>query len=266
MRLVIRLLCPLLLATSDQAAGQWGFDLDEEREWTASISLARVEHELEGDVLWGEGVGNTSLDVESALDLEGSRALAGWIELQPGANVLLRAGFVPHDFSGRNVLTASEVVDGITYGIGDTVDTAFEFDSYELAFGYKFRIGRHLMVAPLLEVDLFDGFLDTVDLDIPGSAVSEEFIVPVPLAGLRVELHPLSRLGLFAEGKGFRAGNWGEVAEATIFDVEAGATLHLSRNLVLTAAYGATRFRFDISDTEIDLEKSGLRVGLDVRF
>lgn len=264
------LLCGLLVLFGSLVAGpaqaQWGFDFDDQGNWKVMISAARLDHELDGDLLWGEGVGNTTLDVQSTLDFEDAEDFAGWITAQPGGGSLLRLGYLPFEFGGDSVLSAAETVNGITYGVGDRVSSGFEFDSYELAYGYRFQLGPYLMVAPMIELNVFDGALGTVDLDLAGSAVTEDFVVPIALTGLRVEVSPLPRLTFFAEGKGFKAGDWGELKDATVTDGELGAYIYLHRNLVLTAAYRVSDVRFDVSQTEIDLDLSGLSFSLDFRF
>ena len=157
-------------------------------------------------------------------------------------------------------------MNGIVYSAGDRVSSDLEVRNYELAFGYKIRLGRRLMIAPVFQINVLDGLLETVDLDLLGSAVEEEFVVPIALMGLRVEVYPLARLALFAEAKGFKASSWGELDEARVADGEIGLSFNLSRNVVLTGSYHLSDFRFDVSDTEVDLELSGLRVSLDLRF
>ena len=76
----------------------------------------------------------------------------------------------------------------------------------------------------------------------------------------------MPRLTIFAEGKGFKASDWGALKDATVTDGELGAYIYLHRNLVLTAAYRMTDIEFDVSETQVDLDLSGLSFSLDFRF
>lgn len=255
-----------LCLVAPSASAQWGVSSNDERDWRLSLSGGWLQQSVEGDVLFGTGVANTPLDVEAALDLEDSEEFAGHIDLQAPGNLHFRLGYSPLSFGGDTVLTAAQVVNGVTYNIGDRVSSNLQLDNYEAALGYKFRLGEHLMLAPVLQVNLLDGLLDTVDLDVAASFVEEKFLTPIPLVGLRAELYPIERLTFFAEAKGFAASNWGELQEATATDGEAGLSLRLSENLAITARYQLTQFKFDVSDSDADIDLSGLGVSLDLRF
>ena len=255
--------CLSVVATNARA--QWGFTWADQRDWTVSLISAHLDHGIDGDLRWGGALGNSTLDVESVLDLDNAEEFAGWLDLQPG-NALFRLGYIPLVFSGESVLTANAVVNGITYVAGDRVKTDLELNNYQVTFGYKIRLGNRLMIAPVFQLNVLDGLMDTVDLDLAGSAAKEEFLAPLPLVGLRVEFYPIPRLAFFAEAKGFKASNWGELEDATVTDGEVGASFSLTRNLVLTAAYRLTNFKFDVSDTATDLDLSGLTFSAAFRF
>jgi opacity protein-like surface antigen len=254
----------LLLPATD-APAQWGVTFDDQKDWTVTFSGARVRQQIEGDLFWGQGIGNTELDVEGVLDMDDAETFAGRIDFQ-AAGAAFRLGYLPLQFEGDTVLTASQTLNGITYTAGDRVSSEMDIKNYEMAFGYKFRLGDHFMIAPLVQVNLLDGFLDSIDLDLPGSEVKEEFLVPIALAGLRMEVYPMPRLALFAEAKGFAAHSWGELSDADVLDGEVGLSFHLTRNLILTSSYRLNKVSFNLSDTEVDLDLSGLSLALDMRF
>lgn len=230
-----------------------------------TFSGGRSSFGLTGGLAWGDQVEASAIDLGSALELERSESFAGELDLKPG-DALVRFGYLPLSFGGETVLDQSAVVNGVTYSGGDRIESQLDLKSYDVALGYRFRIGRHWMVAPVVQVSVIGGFMDTVDLDLIGSAVDESFLVPIPLSGMRIEASPIARLTLFAEAKVFLAGSWGILDDARVLDGTAGASVSINPNLLLSARYRRTKFSFEAQTADAELDLEGLLFSLDFRF
>jgi hypothetical protein len=181
------------------------------------------------------------------------------VDLQPLRGQHLRFAYAPMRFDGNEALDVPIVVDGETYDAGDLVDTNLRLDQYELSFRSEFWLGEVLSIAPVVQLNLVDARLKLAN---QSQAISDEesVFVPIPYLGLRAELYPLARVGLFAEGKGMPLGS-----KATVWDATGGVALYLSRNVALTGRYRLSHYEVDF-DSEIDIDISGPQVGATVRF
>ena len=260
-------LCSVLAvaALPRDASAQWGFGFEEREDWSMTLSGGRSNFGLTGGLAWGDQEGPSAIDLGAALELERSETFAGELDLKPG-NALVRFGYLPLSFGGETVLDSTAVIEGVTYGAGDRVQSQLDLKSYDLALGYRFRIGRRWTIVPVVQLSLIGGLMDTVDLDLVGSAVDESFLVPIPLSGLRVEASPIARLTLFLEAKAFLAGSWGMLDEARVMDGTIGASVSLNPNVLLTARYRRTNFSFESRTADVDLGLDGFLVSFDFRF
>lgn len=261
------LICSALVmaAATRNAEAQWGFGFEDREDWSMMLSGGSTSFGLAGGLRWGEATGDSTVDVASGLDLDRSESYAGELRLKPG-NTLVRLGFLPLAFGGDTILSGATIVDGVTYAAGDRVHSELALDAYNLALGYPIRMGRHWVVAPVVQLSVLGGLVNPVDLDLTGSGAQDSFLVPITLSGLRVEASPLARLTVFAEAKGFAAGNWGVLEDARFLDGTAGVTLSLTRNLLLTARYRRAKFDFEARSTEANLDLEGFLLSFDLRF
>ncbi|NRA01631.1 MAG: hypothetical protein HRU00_03415 [Myxococcales bacterium] len=261
------LLCSALaLATLPRgASAQWGFGFEEREDWSMTFSGGRSNFGLAGGLAWGAEEESSTIDLGAGIELERSESFTGALELKPG-NALLRFGYLPLSFGGETVLDSSTVIDGMTFSSGDRVQSKLDLETYDVALGYRFRIGRNWMVAPVVQVSVIGGLMDTIDLDLLNSAVKESFLVPIPLSGLRIEASPFARLTFFVEAKAFLAGGWGILDDARVLDGTAGASLSLNPNLLLTARYRRSNFKFVARTADADLDLEGFLFSLDFRF
>lgn len=251
------------LAVVPDAAAQSGPNV---QEWSTSLHGGPVYQRLDGDFVLGDPTFNSSLEVDGLLDLEDSESFTGVLELRPGLGQQMRLGYEPFRFTGDSVLSTSVTVDGNAYGIGDRVSTDVEFDTYEVAYSYTAPMGPWLRVGPVVQVTLVDALLDTIDLDLPGSAVQEKFLVPIPMAGLRAELRPLPQVLLFTEGKGFTMNSWGELADSTVLQGDVGLQVQLASNVGFTGRYRYVDYDLEAGSQTVDLQLEGLFVGFTVGF
>ena len=87
---------------------------------------------------------------------------------------------------------------------------------------------------------------------------------PLPSPGY-VESHAESRsfwrLGVFAQQTRVEIGN-----QATVSDVETGASIHVVRNLFLTGGYRLVNYDIDLIDSRLDAQLSGPFFGVKIRF
>ena len=203
------------------------------------------------------------LDTDFSFDgtLDVSAITKPWVEvdLQPATGHHLRFAYSPMPFHGTEALTAPLVVDGETYDAGDRVDTDLRLIQYELSFRSEYWLGEYLSVAPLIQLNLIDAKLEIAN-QTQGLTASEHTWVPLPQLGLRAELYPLARVGLFAEGKGLPLGSSG-----SLWDASLGMSVFVSRNFAVTGHYRIAHYEVAF-DSEVDMDIAGPRLGATLRF
>ena len=232
----------------------------EEGRWR--LELGQLSQGIDGEFVFGDpGPTNAPLDVESTLDMDRSAELSGWLELRLGGRHALGLGYQPVDFDGSTLLAANTFVLGIPFAAGDRVESQLEFDRIDLEYRFAFRPHPWLRLSPGLRLAIVDGSFDVQDID-TGAATGEDLTAPVPLPGLLAELLPHERLRLFADARGFAAGSWGEVSDAAMWEVEAGVTVRLTRNVELEGTVRLLDLDFEVSDTSFDLATRGAFIGL----
>ncbi len=230
------------------------------RDWTVSLTGGLSLLDLDGSGTVDEGLGDTSISLDGTLDLSGIESWWGEIDLQLLRGQHLRFAYTPMGFDGSEVLDTAIVVEGIGYDIGDLVDSDLKMDQYEISFRSEIWLGEYVSIAPVVQVTLVDAAIE-IENQTLGISEKESALVPLPYLGLRAEVFPLERLGLFAEAKGFTIGS-----KASVWDVSGGLSMHLTRNFSLMARYRLSDYAVEFSDTEIDLSVGGLFLGTTVRF
>ncbi len=230
------------------------------RDWTVSLTGGLSLLDLDGRGTIDEGLGDTNISLDGTLDLSGIESWWGEIDLQLLRGQHLRFAYTPMGFDGSEVLDTAIVVGGETYDIGDLVETDLKLDQYEISFRSEIWLGEYVSIAPLVQVTLVDASIE-IENQTLGISEKESALLPLPYLGLRAEVFPLERLGLFAEAKGFTIGS-----KASVWDVSGGLSLHLTRNFSLMGRYRLSDYAVDFSDTEIDLSVGGLFFGTTVRF
>lgn len=230
------------------------------REWTLALTGGFALLDLDGEGTIDESVGDTDVSLDGTLDLEEFESFFGEIELQFLRGQHLRFSYTPMRFDGSESLGTAIVVDGVTYDVGDQVDSKLRLDQYELSYRSEFWLGEYVTLAPLLQVSLVDAKV-SIDNETLGVSESEKALLPLPYLGVRGEVYPHARVQVFAEGKGFTIGKAG-----TIWDVSGGLALHLTRNLSILGRYRVSDYAVDFSGSEIDLRIAGPQVAATVRF
>ena len=230
------------------------------REWTVALTGGMALLDLDGRGTIDESLGDTAISLDGTLDLSEVESFWGEIDLQLFRGQHLRFAYTPMRFEGTELLDVAIVVDGDTYGVGDLVDSKLKFDQYELAYRGEIWLGEYVSLAPLVQVTLVDGSVE-ISNETLGLSEKESLLLPLPYVGGRAEVHPLARLRLFAEAKGFTIGS-----KARLWDVLGGLSVQLTRNFSLMAQYRMSDYSVDFLDTEIDLSIGGPFFGTTVRF
>jgi hypothetical protein len=251
----------LSLPLIGQAEEPWySVHRSDHRDWTVSVTGGLSMLDLDGRGTVDEGLGDTNISLDGTLDLSGIASWWGEIDLQLLRGQHLRFAYTPMGFDGNEVLDTAIVVDGITYDIGDLVDSDLKLDQYEISFRSEFWFGEYVSIAPVVQVTLVDASVK-IENQTLGITEKESALLPLPYLGLRAEVYPLARLGLFAEAKGFTIGS-----KASVWDVSGGLSLHLTRNFSLMGRYRLSDYAVEFSDSKIDLNVGGLFFGGTVRF
>jgi hypothetical protein len=256
-------LCALLFPAV--AGAQLGVGFEEARDWHLAVSIGRASPEIRGDLLLGEDFGATPIDVDDALDLDADRWLSGRGELRLDRHHV-RFEYVPARSEGDAILTEPVLAFGIPFFPGNRVESELGARQYRLAYRFDFPIGERLTLAPVLELDLLDAWIDLDNVSVPGARLAEDVLAPLPLAGLRVELRPLPRVEVFAEARGLRVGSIGPLSDVRAWSGEAGASLLLTRNVALRGRYALDDYRVAFSDIDIDLRQHGPSLDIELRF
>ena len=230
------------------------------REWTLALTGGFALLDLDGEGTVDEGMGDTDISLDGTLDLSELETFFGEVDLQLFRGQHLRFAYTPMRFDGSESLDTAIVVDGVTYDVGDQVESDLKLDQYELSFRSEFWIGEYLTVAPLLQVTLVDARV-SIDNNTLGISEREKALLPLPYLGLRGELYPHARIQLFAEGKGFTIGKTG-----TVWEANGGVAVHLTRNLSLMGRYRYSDYAVEFQDSEIDLSIGGPQLAATIRF
>jgi hypothetical protein len=247
------------------ASAQWGLDPGDEDDWHIAVAGSRVQQTIDGDFAFGLDAGATPIDVDGLLDLESTEDFAGRLDLKGGGSHL-RLAFQPMGFAGASDLTTTVVVDGVPFSIGDRVESALDFRTYELSYRYDFRLGRFLILSPLFGMQVIEGRAGIENLSLPGTTFEERLVAAIPLVGGRIELRPLPRLGLFAEGRGLQFGGVGDLENLRVRGVEAGVRLLVSKHLAVTGRYRLDEYEFTAANVDFDLRLSGPVFDVELRF
>lgn len=262
MRRLSLVLAILLAAPVSASAGESWYSVyrPDHRNWTVAVSGGASFMGLEGDTTIDDSLGDTSVSLDGVLDL--TELTTFWVEadVQLFRGKHFRAGYTPLSFDGSDSLASAITVDGTTYDPGDIVDSELNLDMYELSVLWDFYLTEFVTVSPLIQVSLIDAEID-ISNDTQLVSVTEDQLLPIPYIGVKGEVYPLSRLSLFAEGKGMTLGSL-----ATTWEVQGGMTVHLTKNVALQGKYRYLDYSFDFSDTELDLNLGGAYVGTTVRF
>jgi opacity protein-like surface antigen len=262
MRRIHLVLAILLAAPTSASAGESWYSVyrPDHRNWTAAVSGGFAFMGLDGDTTIDDSLGDTNVSLDGVLDLTEIETF--WVEadVQLFRGKHFRLGYTPLTFDGSDTLATAIQIDGQTYDPGDLVDSELELDQYELSVLWDFYLTEFVTVSPVMQVTLVDAAVN-VSNETAALSVTEDQLLPIPCLGVKGEVYPFTRLGLFAEGKGMTLGSL-----ATTWELQGGMTLHLTRNVALQGKYRYLDYSFDFSDTELDLNLGGAYVGTTVRF
>lgn len=251
----------LVLPSAASAKEPWySVYRNDHREWTLAVTGGFSLLDLDGDVTLDENLGDTDISLDSVLDLKEFESFWGEVDLMLFRGQHLRFGYTPLRLDSSEILSQQITVDGETYDIGDLVDSKIKLDQYELSFRSDFWIGDYLSLGPVIQLSLVDAKV-RVENETAGLSESESAWLPLPYLGLRADVYPLSRLQIFVEGKGMTIGS-----PATIWQLDAGLAVHLTRNLSLMGRYRISDYEVEYSDTEVNLNLAGPQVGATLRF
>jgi hypothetical protein len=250
----------LALPFSAAAEDLLSVDYEDHRDWWISLSGGAGLVDLEGDGRFDEDLGDTKVSFDGELDLQDTTSFWLELDLQPFRGHHLRLAVTPMRFDGSDFLSETITVGGITYDVGDFVESDLKADQYELSYRYAFELGRRVTLAPLLQATLIDGRFEIENLTL-GVSERQSELIPIPALGLRAELYPLARLGLFAEGKGLTIG-----PTATYWDAIGGVSLHLTRNLAVVGRYRWTGVDVDYRDVKAEARFHGPYLAANLRF
>jgi hypothetical protein len=246
-------------ATADDSRSFWSVDHDDHRTWKLALSGGVYEQKLEGQVQFDTAFGDAFVDVD-ILDLDKDTNGWGEVDLQLFQKHHLRFAYIPIQFDGDTVLSRTIEFGGGSFDITDRVSSTLEMNTYELSYRYDIYLGKWLTVSPLIQVSAVDGRAEISDETL-GLGTEESQWVPVPALGVRAEFYPLSRIGIFAEGKGMTIGD-----PATMWDVQGGVTLHLLRWLSLRGSYRVIDYDVDYKGYKVDARIKGPFAGATLRF
>lgn len=252
----------LLLLPERSAAEEpwWSVYRSDHRQWTVSLTGGLTLLNLGGTGTVDESQGDTDINLDGTLDLARVGTFWGEIDLQLFRGQHLRFAYTPIRFDSSEILDTEILVDGVSYEIGDAVDSKLKLDTYELSYRSEIWLGEYISIAPLVQVSLIDASI-VLKNDTLGIVEEESALLPLPYLGLRVEAFPIARVGLFAEAKGFTIGS-----KATIWDASGGLSVHLTRNFSLMGRYRMSGYDVFFADSEIDLDIGGPYLGATVRF
>lgn len=257
----------LMLLAPWPAAAQWGVGYDEALDWHFALSVARVGTDLDGDLAFGDTTSSTQLDVAGTLDLASDDDFAGRLAFQPARGHVTQLDFVPIRFAGDTNLDINAVINGFPYSAGDRVRSSIDLRSWGLSYRWGLSLGDYVSIGPVVGVDLLEGDLSTANLSNLGiPEVEERVLLPLPLAGLRLEVRPLPRLHLFAEARGMKLSSVSSIDDVEILAGEAGVRLLLAKHLALTGRYRLDDYDFTASDVDFDLRMAGVFVDMELRF
>lgn len=255
------LLCCLSFGASAEESESpwWAVDYDDHRTWTLALTGGVYRQEIDGDVRVETGSGDATVDT-SILDLEKDRN--GWaeIDLQAIQKHHLRFAYIPMEFDGDTLLALPINLGGDTFDVSDRIISRLKLDTYELSYRYDIYLGERITLSPIVQLSLVDGRIEVLDKTI-GVGYDESQLVPVPALGLRAEVYPLARIGVFAEGKGFTIGSQG-----SMWDAQGGVSLHPLRSLSLKASYRVLDYDVDYSGVEFNARMQGPFLAASLRF
>lgn len=253
----------LMAALASPALAAEGFlsvDFEDHRDWSVSLSGGAGIVDLEGEGRIDENLGDTKVSFDGLLDLTDTNTFWAELDLQPLRGHHLRLAVTPMRFDGSDFLSQSITVGGVTYDVGDLVESDLKADQYEISYRYAFELGQRITLAPLLQATLIDGRFEIQNQTL-GVSEKESALIPVPALGLRAEIYPLARLGLFAEAKGLTIGR-----PATYFDAVGGVSLHLTRNLAVVGRYRFSEVDVDYRNVEAEARFHGPYLAASLRF
>jgi len=209
---------------------------------------------LNGDFLLDDDLGDTDVDLDGNLNLDQDTNVRARLELQPFSGHHFRLGYNGISFQETTALTTSVTVDGKTFSATDRVDSDLTLDTYELGYRFDVVSTEYVTVSPMFQVNVID-FTGDLNNETTGESVNESSTIPIPYPGVRVDVFPLDRLGIFGELRALSGG----VGPFDVFsvDYDVGTQVNLTENYQLRAGYREMRYDIDGNDNELDLTTGG---------
>jgi len=207
------------------------------------------------------GIVGTELDLEDDLDIDNESYPVVEVFTGIGKHHLSLA-FYNLDYDGDAVLTKDIYFDGKLFQANERVVSSLEYDNYDVMYRYdlvdleNFLAGGSLgLVARLM---VFDGSASITSATV---TAKEDFTVPVPMVGANFHVGILKDM---IEARVLVTGM--EYKDNTAFDGQAEISLTPFPFLDIHGGYRFLKIDVDEDGVNLDLDNSGLYVGLTVSF
>jgi hypothetical protein len=207
-----------------------------------------------------------SLEDESGLGLDSDNPIGFSAVLNVGSFFLF-GRYIPVDISGSGQPTVDVNFGDFTFTGGADLDSSLEFDMYDVGLGFHVLnfddLPIRIQVGLLAQVKLLDGSVEAkgtvAGMPDPETA-SEDFTLPIPMAGARVNLGLADFLAVNVQGAAIAySGNH-------LYDVEARAEFSPLPFVGISAGYRYLNLTIDESDVNLDATFDGPFIEAFARF
>ena len=220
--------------------------------------------DLSGEVRVDLDEGGTRLDLDSALGFDDEDFFEVRFNWRPIRKLKLWIDYLAFDFSGQSTIMETFEFGGVEFDIDASLRSDLDVDYYRIGGAWQFISWGEdrYRLGPLLEVKAVQGDARLDATIVPFSAsASEDFEAASAAAGLLLELEPNDKLEFFAEGA-ILVGH----DEGDLLDAEAGVRYFPTDIIGILAGYRLFDLDFEDSRAVLELELSGVFLGLMLRF
>ncbi len=205
---------------------------------------------------------DAQVDVENDLNLDDSQSLTAEIAFQLG-QARLSLGFLPMDYSGTGVMTASGTYNGQTFTANQAVQSEVKLNVYDLGLTYNLinmdDSATRFQFGPELAVKVVDA---EVNLVVAAAGINEQdsATVPIPTIGARARIGLSDFLAIVG-----RAG-YLEINGNHFLDAEAQVEFSPIPTIGIYGGYRTFDLKIDETDVYVDVDFKGPFVGAFFRF
>ena len=206
---------------------------------------------LSGEAQVTDSVTGTMFDLEDTLGMDPHETVIGVDGFVKFLGSRINFGYSQSEHSGDTRLEETVTFNDQTFTVGDRVRSDLELKRYKLMYGFDFGL-KVVNVGILVGAQGVDASA-RLRSEVSGLRETEEFRGAIPVLGVTLGIHPVSKIAIHAEASGLSLTISG--VKVKLIDAFAGVDWYFVPKIGLKAGY-----RYFLLDAEDDDESDGLEL------